>query len=209
MRARKKKNREKRVEACADLLITEPAEMETYKEKGPFELEIGCGKGGFICEKAKREPHKQFFAVELVTDVLVTALEKAREENIENLKFLNINAIRLPEFFSEGAVSVIYLNFSDPWPKARHYRRRLTYRDFLGIYKRILDRDGVIEMKTDNDGLFDFTLEELPEAGFAINALTRDLHASEYAENNVMTEYEKHFSEQGVPIKYVNTSVAK
>ncbi len=203
MRARKKKNCDARVAACSDLLITEPSELAQYKDKLPAEIEIGCGKGGFICEMAKQNPDKTFFAVELITDVLVTALERVKNENIENVKFLNLNALRLPEFFAEGDVSVIYLNFSDPWPKSRHEKRRLTYREFLRTYKKFLKKDGYVIMKTDNDALFDFTLEELPEADFSVEAISRDLHNSEYCAGNIMTEYEKNFSEKGVPIKYV------
>ena len=206
MRARKKKNCEARVSACSDLLVSEPSQMNDYKSKLPAEIEIGCGKGGFICELAKRNPDKFYFAVELVTDVLVTALERARDEEITNVRFLNVNALRLPEFFAEGEISKIYLNFSDPWPKSRHDKRRLTYREFLKTYKKFLAKEGLLVMKTDNDNLFDFTLEELPEADFRLDVLSRDLHNSEYNEGNIMTEYEKNFSEKGVPIKYLRAT---
>ena len=206
MRARKKKNCEARVNACSDLLVSEPSQMNDYKSKLPAEIEIGCGKGGFICELAKRNPDKFYFAVELVTDVLVTALERARDEEITNVRFLNVNALRLPEFFAEGEISKIYLNFSDPWPKSRHDKRRLTYREFLKTYKKFLAKGGLLVMKTDNDNLFDFTLEELPEADFRLDVLSRDLHNSEYNEGNIMTEYEKNFSEKGVPIKYLRAT---
>ena len=206
MRARKKKNCEARVNACSDLLISEPSQMNDYKSKLPAEIEIGCGKGGFICELAKRNPDKFYFAVELVTDVLVTALERARDEEITNVRFLNVNALRLPEFFAEGEISKIYLNFSDPWPKSRHDKRRLTYREFLKTYKKFLAKGGLLVMKTDNDNLFDFTLEELPEADFRLDVLSRDLHNSEFNDGNIMTEYEKNFSEKGVPIKYLRAT---
>jgi tRNA (guanine-N7-)-methyltransferase len=206
MRARKKKNCEARVNACSDLLISEPSQMNDYKEKLPAEIEIGCGKGGFVCELAKRNPDKFYFAVELVTDVLVTALERAKDEEITNVRFLNVNALRLPEFFAEGEISKIYLNFSDPWPKSRHDKRRLTYREFLKTYKKFLAKGGLLVMKTDNDNLFDFTLEELSEADFRLDVLSRDLHNSEYNEGNIMTEYEKNFSEKGVPIKYLRAT---
>ena len=206
MRARKKKNCEARVSACSDLLVSEPSQMNDYKSKLPAEIEIGGGKGGFICELAKRNPDKFYFAVELVTDVLVTALERARDEEITNVRFLNVNALRLPEFFAEGEISKIYLNFSDPWPKSRHDKRRLTYREFLKTYKKFLAKEGLLVMKTDNDNLFDFTLEELPEADFRLDVLSRDLHNSEYNEGNIMTEYEKNFSEKGVPIKYLRAT---
>ena len=206
MRARKKKNCDKRVEACSSLLINSPEEMISYTDKLPATLEIGCGKGSFICTLAKNNPDRFYFAAELITDVLVTALERAVDEGIENVRFLNINAVRLPEFFKKGDISKIHLNFSDPWPKSRHAKRRLTYHTFLDLYKNILSDDGVIEIKTDNDGLFEFTLEELALSDMKILRIERDLHKSDLAEGNVMTEYEKNFSEKGVPIKYVKVA---
>lgn len=200
MRMRKKKNGEARVAACAELLINEPSDIDAYREYFPIELEIGCGKGGFICETATRNPDKFYIAVELSTDALITALERAKREEIGNIRFMNVNAARLGEFFHSGDISVIYLNFSDPWPKKGHAKRRLTYRSFLELYKSILTADGKLCFKTDNRPLFDFSVEELGEMGWRIEKLTNDLHNSEYNDGNVMTEYEKNFSEKGVPI---------
>lgn len=200
MRMRKKKNGEARVAACADYLIQIPEDLSVYRDRFPIELEIGCGKGNFICENALKRPDQLFVAVELSTDALITALERAKREEIPNVRFLNINAARLGEFFQKGDVKVLYLNFSDPWPKSGHAKRRLTYRNFLNLYKELLCDDGKLCFKTDNRGLFDFSVEELTEMGWRIENLTNDLHNSPYNEGNIMTEYEKNFSEKGVPI---------
>lgn len=200
MRMRKKKNGEARFSACSDYVIHDRAELETYLERLPCELEIGCGKGGFICQMAQKNPDVFFIAVELSTDALITALEYAKENEIGNLRFINGNACFLSELFQKGEVSTIYLNFSDPWPKARHAKRRLTYRTFLEIYRAILSDDGKICFKTDNRLLFDFSLEEFAAVGMNVTDVTYDLHNSLYKENNIMTEYEKNFSEKGFPI---------
>ncbi len=199
MRMRKKKNGAERVNACKNWLISSP-EDKSLKEMLPAELEIGCGKGRFICENAKANPDKKYIAVELSTDALITALESAAEQEIPNVKFINTNAVNLPSFFKKGDISTIYLNFSDPWPKSRHAKRRLTYRSFLKIYEQLLDESGKICFKTDNRALFDFSLEEFKECGWTLEDVTYDLHNSPYNEGNIMTEYEKNFSEKGFSI---------
>ena len=200
MRMRKKKNSEARVEACADYMIHNREEVEQYCDRFPCSLEIGCGKGGFITELAKRNPDRFFIALEVSTGALITAMESVKTQEIKNIRFINANAVTLCDLFHKGEVDTIYLNFSDPWPKARHAKRRLTYRSFLELYRSILPDDGVLIFKTDNVGLFDFSLEEFAEFGLNIEWMTRDLHNSERAEGNVMTEYEKNFSEKGFTI---------
>ena len=199
MRMRKKKNGEARIAACEEYLIRS-ADDEKLAGMLPCELEIGCGKGRFICETGKLNPDKKYIAVELMTDALITALELAKSEDVQNVKFINANAKDLALWFKKGDISVIYLNFSDPWPKAKHAKRRLTFRSFLEVYKSILADDGKICFKTDNRALFDFSLEEFRECGWRLDKVTYDLHNSEWNEGNVMTEYEKAFSEKGVPI---------
>lgn len=199
MRMRKKKNGEARVNACADYLISSVDDIKLSKCL-PAELEIGCGKGRFICETAKANPDKSYIAVELSTDALITALENAQAENIPNVKFINVNARELVNYFKKGEIKVIYLNFSDPWPKARHAKRRLTYRSFLEIYKELLPEDGKVCFKTDNRALFDFSLEEFAQCSWRVEDVTYDLHSSPYNEGNIMTEYEKNFSEKGFTI---------
>lgn len=199
MRMRKKKNGQARIDACADYLITSPYE-NIFEGCRPLSLEIGCGKGLFACESAKADPSEHFIAVELSTDAIITALERARGEEIPNLRFINTNASNLCEFISPHSVDVIYLNFSDPWHKSRHYKRRLTYRSFLEIYASLLAEDGKLCFKTDNRALFDFSIEELFASGWQIENLTYDLHNSDFAKTNIMTEYEKNFSEKGFKI---------
>ena len=200
MRLRKKKNQEARVAACHDYMIHSREELLTYSDRFPLYLEIGCGKGGFVCQMAKRYPDRFFIALEVSTGALITAMERAISEQTQNVRFINANAVTLNELFEKGEVARIYLNFSDPWPKARHAKRRLTYRSFLEQYRSILPDDGAIEFKTDNRDLFDFSLEEFEFCKMRITELTFDLHNSEYNKDNIMTEYEKNFSEKGFTI---------
>lgn len=199
MRMRKKRHGAERIAACSEYFIANMAEYDNY----PVELEIGCGKGAFILGCAKKYPDRHFIAMEKISDVILLAAEKLKAEKIENVKLINADASRLPALFPEGSVLRIYLNFSDPWPKKGYYKRRLTYRGFLEIYKKLLVPGGEIILKTDNEGLFDFSLEEFAASGFELSGLTRDLHASEYAADNIMTEYEKNFSEKGFKIHRV------
>lgn len=203
MRMRKKKNQDERVNACRAFMIETREDFLTYRDKFPCELEIGCGKGGFICQMAKRNPDKFYIALEVSTGALITAMERCIAEEIENIRFININAVRIAELFEKGEISKIYLNFSDPWPKARHAKRRLTYRSFLELYRTILPEDGTIEFKTDNRPLFDFSLEEFAFCNMKMTDVCYDLHNSSYNENNIMTEYEKNFSEKGFTINRV------
>lgn len=163
-------------------------------------LEIGCGKGDFATGYAARHPEVAFCAMERVVDVLMLAAEKAKAAELDNLLFLSKNAELLPAYFSEGEVDLLFLNFSDPWPKARHAKRRLTSPVFLDLYRRVLKPGAVLTLKTDNAALFDYSLETLPAAGFSVENVTRDLHKSQYNEGNIVTEYERNFSEKGFPI---------
>ncbi len=199
MRMRKKKHGAERISACGDYIITDSAQIEGF----PIELEIGCGKGAFICGMAKRNPEQKYIAMERVSDVLLLAAERIKSEELNNVKFIIGNAENLKEYFPASSVKKIYLNFSDPWPKKGYAKRRLTYRKFLELYKEILAKDGEIAFKTDNIDLFEFSLAEFAECGFKLKDLTYDLHNSEYNENNIVTEYEKNFSEKGFKINRV------
>ena len=208
MRMRKKKHGAERLAACADLLLTRPeapiaSGKEIFGREGALYLEIGCGKGGFACGMAEKHKDSLFVAMEKVSDVLVLAAEKAQrmqDTRPDNLRFISGDARDLLAWFGEGSLDGIYLNFSDPWPKAGHAKRRLTHRAFLVTYFTLLKAGGTLAVKTDNEGLFAFTVEELAALGYTPTFLTDDLHASEAAEGNVMTEYEKSFSEQGMKI---------
>lgn len=205
MRMRRKKNRDLRFENCIDLAVLEPQQQKGAWKKlfgntNPVHVEIGCGKGGFIRELALRNPNINYVAIEKCLDVIILAMEKVKEADIKNVRFLFGDANVLTEIFDAGEVDRIYLNFSDPWKKAKQAKRRLTYRTFLERYKTVLTNDGQVHFKTDNRPLFDFSLEEFEEFGANVSELTFDLHNSEYNENNIMTEYEKNFSEKGFTI---------
>lgn len=209
MRVRKKKNGQQRIDACSELLIKNVEDLREgfspiFGNDRPVHLEIGCGKGNFAVGMAKKYPDINFVAMEKVADVCCVALEKAfasrDERQNDNLRFLIGDARTLEENIPESSLDCIYLNFSDPWPKSGHAKRRLTHRSFLSIYARALKPDGILRFKTDNVGLFDFSLEEFEAFGAEILWQTRDLHGSESAVDNVMTEYEKNFSEKGFSI---------
>ena len=172
---------------------------EYFGNDKPVHIEIGMGKGTFIIEMAKRYPEVNFIGIEKYSSVLVRALEKMEgmEERPSNLVFIRMDADYIENVFDKKEVDMIYLNFSDPWPKARNAKRRLTSDRFLGRYINILNDGGGIIFKTDNKDLFEFSVETAQECGWNITKITRDLHKSEYAEGNIMTEYEKKFSQLG------------
>lgn len=208
MRMRKKKHSNERIAACADLLIAKPESPfdsveHLFPTCRPLHLEIGCGKGGFACGMSAAYPNINFIAMERISDVACLALEKAKslsDERPDNLRFLIADARNLTEIFPPHCFDCIYLNFSDPWPKSGYYKRRLTYRAFLELYRTLLVPGGLLRFKTDNKGLFDFSLEEFSAANLTIEWQTRDLHHTQRATENIMTEYEKNFSSQGFPI---------
>lgn len=171
----------------------------------PIHVEIGMGKGKFIHTMAMGHPDVNYVGIEKYSSVLLRAVQKMEREELPNLKFLRMDAENVDKVFGPGEVDRIYLNFSDPWPKDRHAKRRLPSREFLARYDRILTKDGQLEFKTDNRALFDFALEELEPAGWKAQVVTFDLHGdATLMEGNVMTEYEEKFSALGNPIcKYV------
>lgn len=198
MRMRKKKHGEARMNNCLEYILSEKP-----CNKKNFMLEIGCGKGSFILQMAKKHPETEFIAVEKISDVLLLAAEKIKREECKNVKLLNCNAEELSEYFEDGSVDRIFLNFSDPWPKAKHAKRRLTSPRYLEIYKKLLKPNGAIFFKTDNRALFDYSVETFCEAGFRLEKLTYDLHNSEYEKDNLHTEYEDNFSAKGFTINRV------
>lgn len=176
-----------------------------FGNEHPIHIEIGMGKGQFLHAMAKEHPEINYIGIEKYSTVLLRAVQKMEAEELPNLKFLRMEAEEIAEVFGEGEVARIYLNFSDPWPKDRHAKRRLPSREFLARYDHILAKDGWIEFKTDNRALFDFAVEELEPAGWKARVITYDLHAdAQLMVGNVMTEYEEKFSAMGNPIcKYV------
>lgn len=174
---------------------------ELFEKEQPLHMEIGMGKGQFIMQLAAAHPEVNYIGMERYDSVLYRALQKFNENPLPNLRFLCEDAARLPEFFTPGELAQIYLNFSDPWPKDRHAKRRLTSRQFLERYDAVLAPGGSIEFKTDNVGLFDFSLAEAETAGWTLEACTRDLHHDpDMNRGNIMTEYEERFSGKGNPI---------
>lgn len=175
---------------------------EIFGNDNPVHIEVGMGKGQFVTEMAMRHPDINYVGIERYTSVLLRALQKREKmEEIPNLYYLCIDARNLPDIFGVDEVEKIYLNFSDPWPKDRHAKRRLPSREFLGRYDKILEESGKVEFKTDNRGLFEFALEEAKESGWELEAYTFDLHHDEeMMQGNVMTEYEEKFSGKGNPI---------
>ncbi|GLB58557.1 tRNA (guanosine(46)-N7)-methyltransferase TrmB [Cytobacillus sp. NCCP-133] len=201
MRQRNKPWAKDKLAEYPQYVISEP---ETYKGKWheafdksqPLHIEIGTGKGRFITGMAKANPDINYIGIELAESVIVTALDRIIEEELPNIKLLNVNANDLRDYFDKGEVDRVYLNFSDPWPKKRHAKRRLTYRTFLEIYKDILVDKGEIHFKTDNRGLFESSLMSFSDYGMLLTFVSLDLHSSDF-EGNIMTEYEEKFSAKG------------
>ena len=171
-----------------------------FGNENPIEIEVGMGKGKFIMELAQNHPEINYIGIERYSSVLLRALQKREELELSNIWFLCVDAKELTEVFEEQEINKIYLNFSDPWPKDRHAKRRLTSPEFMGIYRQILIEGGIVEFKTDNRELFQYSLESIPVSGWEIASQTYDLHHSPLAEGNVMTEYEAKFAAEGKPI---------
>ena len=174
---------------------------ELFGNSNPIRIEIGMGKGKFITELAQQNPDVNYIGIEKFSSVLIRAIEKVSDSEIKNLLFIRMDAENIEKIFAPEEIDRIYLNFSDPWPKDRHAKRRLTSTQFFGRYDKVLKKDGVVEFKTDNEMLFDFSLEQIPMAGWELAAVTRDLHNDkDMCQGNVMTEYEERFSKKGNPI---------
>lgn len=212
MRARKRKNTPERIEACSQYFIDNPIEHkenwnEVFGNDNPIRLEIGCGKGDFVKGMAHKNPDINFIAVEKATDIIVLALEKVFRNNLTNVRFINIDAVNLPEIFPENFFDTIYINFPDPWPKKRHSKRRLTSKGFLDIFRKILTPDGSIHFKTDNRDLFDYSLVSFEENGYRLENVTFDLKTEELEYDNVKTEYERNFIAKGFKINRLEAYV--
>ncbi|MBR4767900.1 MAG: tRNA (guanosine(46)-N7)-methyltransferase TrmB [Lachnospiraceae bacterium] len=199
MRLRKIAGAEDRINASPSV-IREPEAMrglwkkEVFQNGRPLYVEIGSGKGRFLMEMAALHPEVNFLGIEKFPSVLLRAVEKYEETPRENVRFLRFDAEAIETVLSLGEADRIYLNFSDPWPKDRHHKRRLTSREFLKRYEAVLALEGIVEFKTDNVGLFEFSLREIEASGWEVLSETRDLHKSPMNEGNVMTEYEEKFS---------------
>ena len=176
---------------------------DLFEKKQPLHIEVGMGKGRFLMDLARLHPEINYVGIEKYSSVLIRALEKMEEEEtpLPNICFIRMDAEDIVKVFAKNEVDRIYLNFSDPWPKDRHAKRRLTSKEFMARYDQILVPDGQVEFKTDNRPLFDFSVESVKEAGWQLKAVTYDLHHDEeLVQGNVMTEYEERFSAKGNPI---------
>lgn len=206
MRLRNKPWAKPLIEANPQWVVTNPSEyrgkwQERFEKVQPLYIEVGMGKGRFIVEMAKKYPHYNFIGLEMQTVATGIALKKQLVEQLPNLQLVCANGAGLTEFFATDEVAGIYLNFSDPWPKNRQEKRRLTYKSFLAAYKEIMVADGQLEFKTDNRGLFEYSLASLNNFGMTFEKVWLDLHADEEAVvDNVMTEYEEKFSSKGQTI---------
>ena len=221
MRMRKKRNFEARMEACGDLLLVQGANgilnmkeaaenfralidfSTVFGNDNPVALEIGCGKGGFVIALAQQNPNVNYLALEKMSNVILTPMEEVKKVGVENVRFLNIRAECLPCYIPEGSLDCIYLNFSTPLPKLGYATQRLTHRNFLAVYKKLLKKGGKILQKTDDRDFFDFSLEEYTASGFALENVTYNLHENGNPEWNIVTEYEQKWVERGLPIHRV------
>lgn len=167
-----------------------------FKNDNPIHIEVGTGKGRFIYEMAKLHPEINYIGIEIQMSVIVTALDKLIEIELPNLQLLQVNGGELTQYFAENEINQVYLNFSDPWPKKKHEKRRLTYQSFLSVYEEILVPKGEIHFKTDNQGLFEYSLASFSQYGMILKQVWLHLHESDF-EGNVMTEYEEKFSNKG------------
>ena len=223
MRMRKKKYLDERLEAVSDILFISNLEDRNFntasKKKefidfdnwfhlsSPYMLEIGCGKGGFALEFARRNPNINLIAVEKDANVIVSACEKVKESGIKNVRFIKCSAEYLPKYIKPHSINRIFLNFSCPFPKSKYAAHRLTHPRFLEIYKELMSKGAEIHQKTDNIGLFEFSIESLSGSGFALKNVSLDLHNSSF-EGNIETEYEHKFVSLGLPIYRLEAYIA-
>lgn len=216
MRMRRKHNLDDRLEEVKDYILQRTIEdrnMKTSVEQKDYidykkvfgndnevELEIGCGKGRFITELAIRRPDVNFIAIEMLSNVIVEAVEKAKKNNLKNIKFMILRAECLPSYIPEKSISRIYINFPTPLPQKGYEKQRLTNRKFLNMYKTLLKDDGEIQQKTDNRGMFEYSLCEFSQSGYGLREVNLDLLNSPSWANNIMTEHEKKYTDMLMPI---------
>ncbi|BBB87785.1 TPA: tRNA (guanosine(46)-N7)-methyltransferase TrmB [Streptococcus pyogenes] len=210
MRVRKRKGAEEHLANNPHYVILNPEDAkgrwhDVFGNDRPIHIEVGSGKGGFITGMALKNPDINYIGIDIQLSALSYALDKVLASEVPNVKLLRVDGSSLTNYFEDGEVDMMYLNFSDPWPKTKHEKRRLTYKDFLDTYKRILPEHGEIHFKTDNRGLFEYSLASFSQYGMTLRQIWLDLHASNY-EGNVMTEYEEKFSNKGQVIYRVEAN---
>lgn len=203
MRVKYRKGAPEHLQANTHIVVENPADFkgrwsERFGNHQPIHIEVGCGKGAFITGMAALHPEINYIAIDMQLSVLSYALDKAIEADLPNVQMILVDGAALSEYFADGEVERVYLNFSDPWPKTRHEKRRLTYQSFLATYEQIMEPESEIHFKTDNRGLFEYSLVSLTNYGMNLKKVWLDLHTDEeFATQNVMTEYEKKFSDKG------------
>lgn len=201
MRLRKKPHTDEKLQNFADFVTVGDVQPIIKNPARELYVELGTGKGDFITRIAERKPQINFIGLEVEATCVLAAARKVRDKNLSNVKLIVFDVANITELFAEHEVDRLFINFCDPWPKKRHAKRRLTNIKFLELYRKILKDGGEIYFKTDNRGLFDYSLEQFTEAGLEVSNVTNDLHANEPSDN-IRTEYETKFSEQGVPINF-------
>lgn len=210
MRVRNRKGATELLEAHPQYVILNPADakgrwQEIFGNDHPIHVEVGSGKGAFVSGMAKANPDINYIGIDIQKSVLSYALDKVLATDVPNIKLLWVDGSDLTEYFEEGEIDRLYLNFSDPWPKKRHEKRRLTYQSFLATYQQILPENGEIHFKTDNRGLFEYSLVSFSQYGMKLKGVWLDLHASDF-EDNVLTEYEQKFANKGQVIYRVEAA---
>ncbi|MBD3879168.1 MAG: tRNA (guanosine(46)-N7)-methyltransferase TrmB [Quinella sp. 1Q5] len=207
MRLRRKPHTDEKLKQFEDLVTVGNVQPITKDSTRELYVELGTGKGDFITQIAERNPQINFIGLEVEATCVLAAARKVREHNLSNVRLIVFDVANIAELFAEHEVDRLYINFCDPWPKKRHAKRRLTHERFLELYKKILKRGGEFFFKTDNRGLFDYSLEQFALAGLEVRDVTNDLHANE-PPDNIRTEYENKFSTAGVPINFCIARVA-
>ncbi|RDX02789.1 tRNA (guanosine(46)-N7)-methyltransferase TrmB [Listeria kieliensis] len=204
MRVKHKPWAKEKLQNYPEICISDPAQhkgnwQKLFGNDHPIHIEIGSGKGRFVSGMAEVHPEINYIGIEVVESVLISALDKVLEKDLSNVRLLSVDGALLEDYFAPEEVARIYLNFSDPWPKKRHTKRRLTNPKFLDIYQNILAKTGEIHFKTDNRGLFEYSLQAFSAYGLLLTYVSLDLHNSDF-EGNIQTEYEEKFSQKGFPI---------
>ena len=210
MRVRNRKGATELLEAHPQYVILNPADakgrwQEIFGNDHPIHVEVGSGKGAFVSGMAKANPEINYIGIDIQKSVLSYALDKVLATDVPNIKLLWVDGSDLTDYFEEGEIDRLYLNFSDPWPKKRHEKRRLTYQSFLSTYQQILPENGEIHFKTDNRGLFEYSLVSFSQYGMKLKGVWLDLHASDF-KDNVLTEYEQKFANKGQVIYRVEAA---
>ena len=210
MRVRNRKGATELLEAHPQYVILNPADakgrwQEIFGNDHPIHVEVGSGKGAFVSGMAKANPEINYIGIDIQKSVLSYALDKVLATDVPNIKLLWVDGSDLTDYFEDGEIDRLYLNFSDPWPKKRHEKRRLTYQSFLATYQQILPENGEIHFKTDNRGLFEYSLVSFSQYGMKLKDVWLDLHASDF-EDNVLTEYEQKFANKGQVIYRVEAA---